>query len=45
MGKHGRWVEDDGTVNWPEHDEDDARDSLIPVPPIVVPTKPAKEDS
>jgi hypothetical protein len=28
MGKHDRWVEDDGTVNWPEKDEDEARNSL-----------------
>lgn len=34
MGRHRRWEEDDGTVNWPETDEDEARDSLVTVPPI-----------
>lgn len=34
MGRHSRWVEEDGTVNWPENDEDEARDSLKPIPPI-----------
>lgn len=41
-GKHRPWIDEDGHVNWPEEDEDDARDSLRPVPAISAPDGKSK---